>query len=333
MKALLSINVGGPETLELRQIDDPVAGREELLVDVEACGINFPDVLIIADKYQFKPARPFAPGSEIAGVVAAVGEGVEGWSVGDRMIGTMLGSGGLAEKAVVKASSAFHLPERFDFVSAAGLLLTYATAIYALKDRGNLRPGETLLVLGAAGGVGMASIEVGLAMGARVVAAVSSDDKAQAVLEAGASDVLVYPRDLTAGSSLKELASRFKVLVGSGGANVILDPVGGDYVDPALRSIAWGGRYLVVGFPAGIARVPLNLVLIKGCSIVGVFQGDFGERCPEHNAANVQQLLGWWKGGLIRPRITRSYLLSEGADAIAHMASRKAVGKLVVKIR
>ncbi|HEY0325166.1 MAG TPA: NADPH:quinone oxidoreductase family protein, partial [Allosphingosinicella sp.] len=262
MRALLSTSPGGPETLELSELPDPVAGPGQLLVRVHACAINYPDVLIIEDKYQFKPPRPFAPGGEIAGTVEAVGEGVTGWSPGDRLI-AMIGHGGLAEKVAVPAAMAVPLPEGRSFAEGSALILTYATTIHALLDRGKLKEGETLLVLGAAGGVGLAAVELGKAYGARVIAAVSSEEKAEAARAAGADATMVYPRGPFDKDASKALAAQFKDAVGPNGADLIYDPVGGDYAEPALRSIAWEGRYLVIGFPAGIPKLPLNLTLLK----------------------------------------------------------------------
>jgi NADPH:quinone reductase-like Zn-dependent oxidoreductase len=329
MKALLSNSPGGPETLALTEVPDPVAGQGQLLVRVKACAINYPDVLIIEDKYQFKPPRPFSPGGEIAGVVEAVGDGVSGWSVGDRLI-AMLGHGGLAEKVQVSAAMALPLPPERSFEEGSALILTYATSIHALIDRGRLKEGQTLLVLGAAGGVGLAAVELGKAFGARVVAAVSSDEKAEAARQAGADDVLIYPRGPFDKEQSKALAGAFKDAVGPNGADVIYDPVGGDYAEPALRSIAWEGRYLVVGFPAGIPRLPLNLTLLKSCDVCGVFWGAFAARDPKANARHIETLFRLWSEGRIAPRVSRTWPLAEGGEAIAHMAARKAVGKLVV---
>jgi NADPH:quinone reductase len=329
MRALLSRAPGGPETLELAELPDPSPGKGQLLVRVKACAINYPDVLIIEDKYQFKPERPFAPGGEISGIVEAVGEGVEGWREGDRLI-SMLGHGGLADKVVVDARMALSLPAERSFEEGAALILTYATSIHALLDRGRLKEGQTLLVLGAAGGVGIAAVELGKAFGARVVAAVSSEEKAEAVKAAGADEVLVYPRGPFDKDASKALAQQFKDAVGSAGADVIYDPVGGDYAEPALRSIAWEGRYLVVGFPAGIPKLPLNLTLLKSCDVCGVFWGAFAARDPKANAAHVQTLFRLWSEGRIAPKVTRTWPLAEGGAAIAHMAGRKAIGKLVV---
>ncbi len=329
MRALLSHEVGGPDTLRLTELPDPVPGKGQLLVRVKACAINYPDVLIIEDNYQFKPPRPFAPGGEIAGVVEAVGDGVEGWSEGDRLI-AMLGHGGLAEKVLVDARMALPLPEGRSFEEGSALILTYATSIHALLDRGRLKAGETLLVLGAAGGVGLAAVELGKAFGARVVAAVSSEDKAAAARESGADAVIVYPRGPFDKDASKALARQFKDAVGPDGANVIYDPVGGDYTEPALRATAWEGRYLVVGFPAGIAKLPLNLTLLKSCDVCGVFWGAFAARDPQANAAHVQTLFWLWEEGRIAPRVSRTWPLEQGGEAIAHMAARQAVGKLVV---
>jgi NADPH:quinone reductase-like Zn-dependent oxidoreductase len=329
MKALLSRAPGGPETLDLAELPDPVAGPGQLLVGVKACAINYPDVLIIEDRYQFKPQRPFAPGGEIAGVVEAVGEGVSGWSVGDRLI-AMIGHGGLAEKVVVQAAMALPLPPERSFEEGSALILTYATSIHALLDRGRLKEGQTLLVLGAAGGVGLAAVELGKAFGARVVAAVSSEEKAAAAREAGADTVVIYPRGPFDKEGSKALSQMFKDAVGPAGADLIYDPVGGDYAEPALRSIAWEGRYLVVGFPAGIPKLPLNLTLLKSCDVCGVFWGAFAARDPKANAAHIQTLFRLWDEGKIAPRISRTWPLAQGGEAIAHMAARRAIGKLVV---
>lgn len=332
MKALVSTQVGGPNSLRLLEMPDPVPGPDELLVGVAACGVNFPDVLIIEDRYQFKPPRPFAPGSEIAGTVIAAGAAVSGWQPGDRMIGTLLGSGGMAERAVVKASASFYLPAQHDFIHGAAFLLTYATAMHALQDRGRLVSGETLMILGAAGGIGLAAIEVGRALGARVVAAVSSEEKADAARAAGANETLIYPRGPLDSEASRTLAKHFKDVLGPGGADVILDPIGGDYTEPALRSIAWRGRYLVVGFTAGMPRIAANLILIKGCDVVGVFQGADAERDPANNAANVARLFDWWDRGLIAPKVTAVYALADGAQAISRLAARGAVGKIVISV-
>jgi len=331
MKALLSREPGPPETLSLEEVADPVAGPGELLVRIHACAINYPDVLIIEDKYQFRPARPFAPGGEVSGVVEAVGEGVGDWNVGDRLI-AYHGHGGLAEKVAVPAAHAFPLPDAHSFSEGSTLLITYATVIHALWDRGQLKSGETLLVLGAAGGIGLAAIELGKARGARVVAAVSSEEKADATRRAGADLAIVYPQGPFDRDSQKALAEQFKAAVGPAGADVILDPVGGDYAEPALRSIAWEGRYLVIGFPAGIPKLPFNLMLLKSCDVRGVFWGAFAARDPKANAAHVAELFRLWSEGKINPTISETYPLERAGEAIAAMAARKAIGKLVVTL-
>ncbi|GAA3906846.1 NADPH:quinone oxidoreductase family protein [Sphingomonas limnosediminicola] len=331
MRALLSNEPGGPETLRIEELPDPSPGRGELLVRVRACSINYPDVLIIEDKYQLKPPRPFAPGSEISGEIEAVGEGIQGWSAGDRVIAAT-GFGGLVEKVIISANSAIPLPPERSFEEGSALLLTYATSIHALLDRGKLRGGQTLLVLGAAGGVGIAAVEIGKAVGARVIAAASSEEKAAAAREAGADVTIVYPSGPFDKDGLKALSQLFKDAVGPVGADVIYDPVGGDYTEAALRSIAWEGRFLVVGFPAGIARLPLNLTLLKSCDVCGVFWGAFSARDPKANAAHVEQLFRWWAEEKIAPRISQTYPLERAGEAIAALRDRKAIGKLVVTV-
>jgi NADPH2:quinone reductase len=331
MKALLSQASGGPETLSVAELPDPVAGKGQVLIAIRACAINYPDVLIIEDKYQFKPPRPFAPGGEIAGTVEAVGEGVTQFAVGDRVLG-VIGHGGLAEKVAVDAARLYPLPEGRGFEEGAALLLTYATTIHALLDRGHLKAGQTLLILGAAGGVGLAAIELGKAFGARVVAAVSSEEKAEAARAAGADETLVYPRAPFDKEQSKALSEAFKAAVGPKGADVIYDPVGGDYAEPALRAIGWEGRYLVVGFPAGIPKLPLNLTLLKSCDVCGVFWGAFAARDPQANQAHVEHLFRLWGEGRIAPRVTETFALADGGKAIAKMAARQAIGKLVVTV-
>jgi NADPH2:quinone reductase len=331
MRALLSKASGGPDTLELSDLPDPAPGPGQVVVAVKACAINYPDVLIIEDKYQFRPERPFAPGGEIAGVIAELGEGVTGWAVGDRVI-AMIGHGGLAEKVVADPARLYRLPKGRSFAQGASLILTYGTTIHALLDRGHIQAGQTLLVLGAAGGVGLAAIELGKAFGATVVAAVSSDEKAVAAKQAGADTTIVYGRAPFDKEQSKALAEQFKAAVGKSGADIIYDPVGGDYAEPALRSIAWEGRYLVVGFPAGIPKLPLNLTLLKSCDVCGVFWGAFAARDPQANAAHIATLFKLWEAGKIAPRVTEVFPFEKGGDAIAKMAARGAIGKLVVAV-
>lgn len=331
MKALLSTKTGGPETLEMGELPKPEPGPGELVIAVKACAINYPDVLVIVDQYQFKPERPFAPGGEVSGIVDAVGEGVTDFAVGDRVLATV-GNGGLAEYAKVNASGVFALPEDRSFEEGSALILTYGTTIHALQDRGDLKAGENLLVLGASGGVGMAAVEMGKAMGARVIGAVSSEEKAQAVKNIGADECVVYPRNPLDRDQQKALSAQFKELGAPQGMDVIYDGVGGDYCEPALRSIAWEGRYLVIGFPAGIPKLPLNLTLLKSCDVRGVFWGASVARDPQHNRDNVAQLFNWWREGKINPQVTEVFPFEKGGEAIQKMGDRKAIGKLVVKI-
>ena len=298
MKGLLSRAPGGPETLEIGDLPDPVAGPGEVVVAVKACAINYPDVLVIEDKYQFKPPRPFAPGGEVSGVVESVGEGVTRFKAGDRVMGNT-GMGGLVEKLAMKADNIYPIPDTRSFEEGASMLLTYGTTIHALVDRGHIEAGETMLVLGAAGGVGLAAVELGKAFGARVVGAVSSEEKAQAVREAGADDVIVYGRAPFSKDESKALADTFKAKGGKDGYQLIYDAVGGDYAEPALRSIGWEGRYLVIGFPAGIPKIALNLTLLKSCDVCGVFWGAAAARDPEHNRANIARLFDLWEAGKI----------------------------------
>ena len=329
MKALLSKEVGGPDTLVLEEIEAPQAGPGQVVVDVAACAINFPDTLITRDLYQMKPPRPFSPGGEIAGTIASLGEGVDGWQVGDRVIAG-IGAGGLREQIAIEARRLFRVPDGIDLVEASALLMTYGTNIHGLKDRGHIKEGDTLLVLGAAGGIGLAAIELGKAYGARVVAGVSSEEKAQVARDAGADEVVIYPRAPFDKDASKALAAQFKEAVGPEGANIIYDVVGGDYSEPALRSIAWEGRFLVVGFPAGIAKMPLNLTLLKSCDICGVFWGAFAARDPKANAANIEELFALWKEGRIGPKISETFPLERAHEAIAKLENREATGKLVV---
>jgi NADPH2:quinone reductase len=329
MKALLSVRPGGPETLELHDVASPEPGAGQLRLRVIACGVNYPDVLVIEDRYQFKPPRPFAPGSEITGTVDAVGSGVTGWAKGDRVI-AIIPYGGMSEEILLDAAHAIRLPDGRDPVEGAGLIFTYATSLHGLADRGRLQAGETLLVLGAAGGVGLAAVEIGKALGARVVAGVSSAAKAEAAKAAGADVVFLYPRGPFDRDAAKALAETIRQAVGGAGADVVYDPVGGDYTQAALRSIAWEGRYLVVGFPAGIPELPLNLTLLKSCDVRGVFWGAFAMRDPKRNAEHVGRLMTWWSEGRIRPRIDTVVPLADGGEAIRRLASRSVIGKIVV---
>ena len=321
MRAAMLHRFGLPEDLVVEEVPDPTPRPQELLVDVHACGVNFPDVLMVQDKYQFKPPLPFAPGGEIAGVVAAVGDDVTDWAVGD-LVAAGCGWGGFAERVTVKASSAFRVPAGVDLAVAASFLTTYGTSYHALKDRAALQPGETLLVLGAAGGVGMAAVELGVAMGARVIAAASTDEKLAACRDAGAH--------LTVNYTTTDLRAWLKEHL-PGGVDVVYDPVGGDLSEPALRAMAWNGRFLVIGFAAGpIPRIPLNLPLLKGCQIVGVFYGDHAARNPDAQRALVGELLAMLADGTIRPVVTARFPLADAAGALRELMDRRVVGKAVV---
>jgi len=327
VKALQSRQCGGPESLVLADAPEPIAGPGEVRIAVRACGINYPDVLMIEDKYQFRPERPFSPGVEISGVVESVGQGVTNLVPGQRVMAS-IESGGLAELAIAKAARSILIPDWLPFDEAAAFQVTYGTAYHALVDRAALKPRDTLLVLGASGGVGLAAIEIGRALGARVVAGVSSIEKGEIASRHGASDTLVYP---TSPDDSTSLARLFKT-AGPTGVDVVFDPIGGVYAEPALRSIAWGGRYLVIGFAAGIPSLPLNLTLLKGCAILGVFWGAWVDRFPEQHRQNIGRLVALYQGGAIRPLVSEHFTLDRGADAIRRLADRKAIGKLVVMI-
>jgi NADPH2:quinone reductase len=324
MKAVLCKQYGLPETLVVEEVESPKAGNGQVVVSVKACGVNFPDVLIIQGKYQFKPDMPFSPGSEVAGVIKEVGEGVENLKPGDKVFASV-GWGGFAEEVVADATKVVPMPEHMDFVTASSFVLTYGTSHYALKDRAQLKPGETLLVLGAAGGVGLAAVEIGKVMGARVIAAASSDDKLQVCKEHGADELINY--------STEDLKERIKTLTKGNGVDVVYDPVGGDFSEVALRGMAWEGRFLVIGFASGpIPRIPLNLTLLKGCSIVGVFWGSFTNRDPQRNQQHIQELLGWVAEGKLKPYISQTYPLERAYESLNDMMNRKVKGKAVVVI-
>jgi NADPH2:quinone reductase len=322
MKALLCKQHGLPASLVYDDFDDPLPGKGEVVVDVKAAGANFPDVLIIQNKYQYKPELPFAPGAEFSGVVSAVGEGITGRRVGDRVIGSVT-FGAFAEKVRLPASRTFVMPAALDFERGAAFLLTYGTSFHALVDRAQLKAGETLLVLGAAGGVGLAAIEIGKALGARVIAAASSAEKLAVCRQHGADAGINYASE--------DLRERLRELTEGQGPDVIYDPVGGQYAEPAFRSIAWRGRYLVVGFANGeIPKIALNLALLKGASIVGVFWGQFTEREPQRFHADIEQMFGWVAEGKLNPHVSARYRLADGARALEDLMNRRATGKVVV---
>ncbi len=331
MKALLSKTPGPPSALVIEDLPTPEPGPGEVRIKVAACGINFPDSLIIEDRYQVKPPRPFSPGAEVSGVVDAVGEGVTTAAVGERVIGSAA-FGGLSEMMVVPATRCLPMPDGMPFETAAAFTMTYGTSYHALKQRGRLQPGQTLLVLGAAGGVGLAAVEIGKAFGARVVATASSDQKAAMARAHGADATVVYPHGPFDKDGLKALSAQFKDAVGPEGAHVIYDPVGGDYAEPALRAIAWEGRFLVVGFPAGIPKLPLNLTLLKGCDICGVFWGAFVARDPKAHQANLAELMTLYGEGKLKPEVSQTFPFDRAAEAITLLAERKALGKVVVRI-
>jgi NADPH2:quinone reductase len=320
MKAVLCKDWGPPDALVVEDVPSPKPGKGQLLVSVKASGVNFPDVLLIQNKYQFKPELPFSPGSEIAGVVKQVGEGVHGFMPGDRVM-AHIRSGGYAEEAVVDEALLAPVPADIDFTVAASFGLVYATAYHALKDRAGIRAGETLLVLGAAGGVGLAAVELGKLFGARVIACASSEEKLETCKRFGAEVAINYEReDLR--EALKNLGRPI---------DIVLDPVGGKYSEPAVRAMAWKGRYLVVGFASGeIPKIPLNLTLLKGCSIVGVFWGEFARRERDLNAANLKELTAWLRAKKIKPLVSASYPLERAADALNDMMNRKVQGKIVL---
>ena len=324
MKAVLCKQYGPPESLVVEELPPPRPGRGEAVVSVRAASVNFPDVLIIQNKYQFKPPLPFSPGSELAGVVKELGEGVSGVRPGDRVM-AFTTYGAFAEEVKLESARLVPIPQGMEFTSAAAFLLTYGTSDHALRDRGALKAGETLLVLGASGGVGLAAIEIGKALGARVIACASSEDKLAVCRSHGADATIDYARE--------DLRERVKALTDARGPDVIYDAVGGPYTEPAFRSIAWRGRLLVVGFAAGeIPKIPLNLTLLKGCAIVGVFWGEFSRREPQKFAAAMEKLGRWFTEGKLRPHISATFPLERAADALTLMAERKVKGKVVLTV-
>ncbi len=322
MRALVCESFGPIEQLKVTETPDPEPAPDHVVVDVKAAGLNFPDVLCVQGLYQFKPETPFTPGQEAAGVISALGEGVSRFQVGDRVAFVGL-TGAFAEKALVHSFAVGKIPDSMPFETAAGFSMAYGTSYYALKQRGGLQPGETLLVLGAAGGVGLAAVELGKAMGARVIAAASTAEKLEAARAAGADEGVNYAEE--------DLRARMKELTGGAGVDVIYDPVGGDYAEPALRSMGWGGRYLVIGFAAGeIPRIPLNLTLLKSCQIVGVFWGAWLGRAPAEHAANMAELFSFFEAGKLKPHVSARYPLADAQTGLADLAARKAVGKIVL---
>ena len=324
MRAVLCRQYGPPESLVVEDIASPKAGPGEAVISVKAASVNVPDVLIIQNKYQFKPPLPFSPGSELAGVVKEVGSGVSAFKPGDRVI-AFTTYGAFAEEVKTEAVRLLPLPEGMSFESGAAFILTYGTTDHALRDRAALRAGETLLVLGAAGGVGLAAIDIGKALGARVIACASSEDKLEVCRQHGADATINYDAE--------DLRERIKALTGGNGVDVVYDAVGGKYSEPAFRSIAWRGRLLVVGFAAGeIPKLPLNLALLKGASIVGVFWGDFARREPQRFAESARQLARWYAEGKLKPHVSQTFPLEKAAEALRLMAERKVKGKVVLVV-
>jgi NADPH:quinone reductase len=322
MKAVLCKELGPPEKLVVEQVPSPRPGKGQVVVSVKAAGVNFPDTLIIQGKYQFKPELPFSPGGEVAGVIKEVGEGVTRLKPGDRVIAAST-YGGFAEEMAADADKVIVMPDAMEFVPASAFVLTYGTSYHALKDRAQLQSGETLLVLGASGGVGLAAVQIGKAIGARVIAAASSDAKLQVCRENGADELINYASE--------DLRSRVKAITAGRGVDVVYDPVGGPYSEPALRDMAWKGRFLVVGFAAGdIPKVPLNLPLLKGCSIVGVFWGAFTRTEPDNNRRNNEELMQLYLAGKIKPHIHATYPLERAAEALNEVLYKRVSGKVVL---
>jgi NADPH:quinone reductase len=322
MKAVLCKELGPPEKLVVEQVPSLWAGKGQVVVSVKAAGVNFPDTLIIQGKYQFKPEPPFSPGGEVAGVIKEIGEGVTRVKPGDRVIAAST-YGGFAEEMLADADKVIAMPDAMEFVPASAFVLTYGTSYHGLKDRAQLSAGETLLVLGASGGVGLAAVQLGKAMGAKVIAAASSDAKLQVCRESGADELINYASE--------DLRARVKAITAGRGVDVVYDPVGGPYSEPALRDMAWKGRFLVVGFAAGdIPKVPLNLPLLKGCSIVGVFWGAFTRTEPEHNRRNNEALMQLYIAGRIKPHIHATYPLERAAEALNEVLNKRVSGKVVL---
>ena len=322
MKAVLCRAYGPPSTLTIEDVPALEPRASEVVVGVRAAGVNFPDTLIIQGKYQFKPEFPFSPGSEVAGDIIRIGPGVNGFKIGDRVIASIR-HGGFAEEAIASADQLLPIPDGMDYLAASSFLLTYGTSLHALKDRAKLQPGETLLVLGAGGGVGIAAIDVGKAIGARVIAAASSEDKLALAREHGADETIQY--------GTEDLRERIRQLTSDRGVDVVYDPVGGPYSEPALRSTAWGGRFLVIGFASGeIPRIPLNLPLLKGCDIVGVFWGAFLKRDARQTRAHLGDLVQLFAAGKLKPAITRTYSLGATAEALTDLQERRVKGKIVI---
>ena len=332
MKSLQCVELGPPDKLQIKEVSDPQIIPDHVIIENKAASVNFPDVLMIQGLYQFQPELPFSPGGECSGIIVSVGENVENLKVGDRVF-AMTGLGAFCEKVLAPKHSVVKIPDSMSFETAAALPMTYGTSLYALKQRANLKEGETLLVLGAAGGVGLATVELGKAMGAKVIAAASTQEKVDLCLKHGADEGFIYPTGDLNRDQQKELSSKIKELTGGLGANVVYDPVGDKYSEPCIRATAWDGRYLVIGFAAGeIPKIPINLALLKGMKIVGVFWGAWVGMFPEENKKNFLELFDLHSQEKIKPEVSDSFPLEEGAKAIAHLKDRKAKGKVIIKI-
>lgn len=332
MRALQCTELGGPDKLEINEVESPSAIPGHVVIDVKSGSINFPDVLMIQGLYQYQPPLPFTPGGESAGIISEIGEDVTKFKVGDKVF-AMTGTGAFAEKILAHEGSCTLIPDSMDYDSAAALSMTYGTSLYALKQRANIQPGETLLVLGASGGVGIAAIELGKAMGAKVIAAASTQDKIDMCMAHGADEGFIYPSGNLDREQQKELSNKIKELTSGIGANVVYDPVGDSYAEPCLRATAWEGRYLVIGFAAGeIPKIPLNITLLKGCQIVGVFWGAWVGQFPDENKKNFDELFKLHAEGKINPEVSQRYALEDSAEAFSHLANRKAKGKVIINI-
>jgi NADPH2:quinone reductase len=330
MKAMLCMHYGPPEEMELRELPSPAPGKNQVLITVKACGVNFPDVLMLADKYQFKPPLPFPPGGEVAGIVKALGEGVSSLKVGDR-VAVSVGNGGFAEEVLADARRCVPVPANVGFEIASAFIVTYGTSYHALKDRARLKAGEHLVVLGAAGGVGLSAVELGVAMGAKVIAGASTQEKVDLAIKHGATAGFVYPKLPLSRDQQKAMSDKIKELTGGQGADVLYDPVGDQYAEPALRAMNWEGRYLVIGFAAGeIPKIPLNLTLLKGCDILGVFWGAFTARDPKAANDSLREILGMIADGKLHPDVSAKFPLAEAGKSIRMLMDRKAMGKVVV---
>jgi NADPH:quinone reductase-like Zn-dependent oxidoreductase/acyl dehydratase len=324
MKALLCQNFGNPQSLQLKDIDVPTIADNQVLILVRACGVNFPDNLIIAGKYQFKPVLPFAPGGEVSGIIIGIGKHVTQFSIGARVL-ALCGWGGFAEQVAVDATRVFPIPDNMDWFMAAGTLYNYGTSMYALKQKAQIKQGETILILGAGGGLGLAAVELAKEMGATVIACASSEEKLTICKAKGADNIINYKKE--------DLKEQINIITNKKGVDIVFDPVGGEFAEPALRLMAWNGRYLVVGFASGtIPQLPFNLALLKGCSIIGIFWGSFAEKEPQENFKNMALIVQWLLSGKLKQHIFKIYNLENAVDALQDLFDQKVIGKAIIKI-